>query len=171
MGWTQIIGLGLLWFTSPCAVFPAAALPQPRLPDGLPRLSEDRRVEEDNIREAVFRYRIELEKSKRRVFLSIDGKDPGDDFMARFAALKPPAKKASGAYFKKEPFPGWLLDRSTDKRAVHLSVSSIKGLSEERVEVQGGSYCGGLCADAGVYLLVKKDGRWTVERYKVVVVS
>jgi hypothetical protein len=32
-------------------------------------------------------------------------------------------------------------------------------------------YCGGLCADAGIYQLRKKNGRWVVEEYKVKMVS
>jgi hypothetical protein len=91
--------------------------------------SPGRAVEEDNIREAVFRYRIIGWKSKGPFFLTIDGQDPTDSFMARFASSK------SEAYFKKEPIPGWLRDRSTDEEGISFSVKPIRWLSPDRVEV------------------------------------
>jgi hypothetical protein len=91
--------------------------------------------------------------------------------MARFATSKKTIKKASGSYFKKEPFHGWLRDRATDEKAVSYSVGSISWVSLDRVEVRGGMYCGGLCADWGIYRLKKKDGRWVVESYEVQGVS
>jgi hypothetical protein len=57
--------------------------------------SPDRAVEEHNVREAVFRYRMIGWKSKGPFFLSIDGKDPIDSFMARFASSKMTVKKES----------------------------------------------------------------------------
>src|SRR2546422_823526 len=83
------------------------------------------------------------------IFLTIDDKDPSDAFMARFAVLNSTVKKASGSYFKKEPSPGWLRDRSTDEKAMTFSVGSICWMSLDRVEARGGMYCGGLCADWG----------------------
>src|SRR5208282_4858605 len=145
-----------------------ASIPQPLLS---PRSPVDRPIQEDDIRESVFRYRMDLPKRNCPFFLSIDGKDPNDAFMRRFAALKTPVKKGSGSYFKKEPFPGWLLDRSNNERAISFSVGTISWMSLDRVEVRGGMYCGGLCADAGIYELRKKNGRWVVEEYKVEMVS
>jgi len=71
-------------------------------------------------------------------FLSIDGKDPSDTFMTRFVMLNVPPKKESESYFKKEPFPGWLRDRSTDEKAMMFSVGYIRWKSVHRVEVHGG---------------------------------
>lgn len=132
-----------------------------------PRSPVERSLEEDNIRECIFRYRMDKSKSSGPFFLSINGKDPSDSFMARFASSKKQVKKASQSYFKKDPFPGWIRDRSTDKQGMSFSVSSINWLSSDRVEVRGGMYCGGLCADAGVYRLEKKGARWIVVEYKV----
>jgi hypothetical protein len=133
------------------------------------RSPADRAIQEDNIRESVFRYRIEQVKGNGPFFLSIDGKDPSDAFMARFATLKKKIKKASGSYIKKELLE--LRDRETDEKAISYSVGSISWMSLDRVEVRGGMYCGGLCADGGIYRLTKKDGRWVVESYEVQVVS
>ena len=131
----------------------------------------DRSLQEDDIRESIIRYRMERLKGGGPVFLSIGDKDPSDSFMARFAGSKNKVKKASQSYFKKDPFPGWLRDRSTDEQGISFSVSSINWLSTDRVEARGGMYCGGLCADAGTYRVEKKRGRWVVVDYKVEMVS
>jgi len=68
-------------------------------------------------------------------------------------------KKASQSYFKKEPFPGWLRDRSTDEQGVSFSVGPISWISPDQVGVRGGMYRGGLCADAGNYWLQKQGPR------------
>lgn len=135
------------------------------------RSPADRATQEDDIRESVFRYRIEHFNGKGPLFLSTDGKDPTDAFMARFTLLNKTVKKASGSYFKKKPSPGWLRDRSSDEEAVAFSVGPISWMSTDRVEVRGGMYCGGLCADAGIYRLRNKDGRWVVAEYEVQMVS
>ena len=143
------------------------------VPDSLlaSRSPADRSLEEDDIRESIFRYRMEGWKSSGPIFLSIGDKDPSDSFMVRFASSKNKVKKASQSYYKKDPFPGWLRDRSTDEQGMSLSVSSIIWLSPDRVEARGGMYCGGLCADAGTYRVEKKRGRWVVVDYKVEMVS
>jgi hypothetical protein len=126
--------------------------------------------QEDDIREAVFRYRIN-QRPGGLFFLGIEGKDPGDAFMARFASVDQKVGKISQSYFKLDPPPGWLRDRSTDQQGVLFSVGHIRWLSPHRVEVRGGMYCGGLCADAGVYRLEKKEHGWIVVAYDVEMVS
>jgi hypothetical protein len=79
------------------------SLPIPTL---ILRAPADRSIQEDDIREAVFRYRISSENPNSRVFLMIDGKDPTDTFMTRFAESNPSVKKASGAQLKS----AWLRD-------------------------------------------------------------
>jgi len=135
------------------------------------RRPADRLFQEDNIRESIFRYRINESKSSGPFFLSTNGQDPSASFMARFASPKQTVTKASQSYFKKEPFPGWLRDRSTDGQGISYSVGRISWLSPDQVEVRGGMYCGGLCADGGTYRLEKKQERWVVVEYKVEWVS
>jgi len=137
----------------------------------LSRSPTDRAIEEDDILESIFRYRIEDAKSNGPFFLSINGEDPSETFMARFATSNKIVKKASGSYFKKQPSPGWLRDKSTDKEAIYFSVGSISWKSLDQVEVRGGMYCGGLCADAGIYRLRKKKDRWVVDQHEVQMVS
>ena len=126
----------------------------------------DHAAQENDIWEAVFRYRMELMGSRGPFFLSIDGNDPSDIFMARFAASGTRVKKYSESYFKKDPSPGWLRDRSTDEKAIVLSVRPVTWISDDHAELRGDMYCGGLCADAGIYRLAKKNGRWAVEQYE-----
>jgi hypothetical protein len=135
------------------------------------RTAADRLIQEDDIRESVFRYRIDYPKRNCPVFLSIDAKDPSDAFMRRFAASGRTVKKASESYFKEDPAPGWLRDRSTDEEGVAFSVGPISWQSSDQVEVRGGMYCGGLCADAGIYKLKKKERHWVVVEYKELMVS
>src|SRR5207302_11307254 len=55
----------------------------------------DRAIQEDNIRESVFRYRMDHPHRDGPFFLRISGKDPSDTFMARFANADRKVKKAS----------------------------------------------------------------------------
>jgi hypothetical protein len=138
-----------------------------RWPQSFSRVPADRTIQEEDIRESVFRFRLEHTNGNGPFFLSIDDKDPSDAFIARFATLNKTVKKASGSYFKKEPSPGWLRDRATGEKVMAFWVRPISWMSLDQVEVRGGMYCGGLCADTGIYRLKKKNGRWTVEDYKV----
>jgi hypothetical protein len=126
----------------------------------------DHVAQENDIWEAVFQYRIDSMGSDFPFFLSIDGKDPSDSFMARFASSRAHVKKDSGSYYAKEPSPGSLRDRSTGEKAVSLSAGPVTWISSDRVELRGGMYCGVLCADAGIYSLAKRNGLWTVEQYE-----
>jgi hypothetical protein len=125
---------------------------------------------EDDIREAVFRYRIGQLRAESLIFLSIDGKDPSNTFMARFGKSTGTVKKASQSYVEEHGMPS-LRDRETNQPGMSFSVGAVNWLSPERVEVQGGMYCGGLCADAGKYSLEKRQGLWVVIRYKMEMVS
>lgn len=155
-----VLGLGTMFSAAPMERFLSFL-----------RSPADRAIQEDDIRESVFRYRMDHPQGDGPFFLSIDGKDPSDTFMARFANSDRKVKKASQSYFKKDPPPGWLRDRSTNEQGVSFLVGSISWIAPDRVEVRGGMYCGGLCADAGTYRLEKKRERWVVTEYKVEMVS
>lgn len=134
------------------------------------RAPVDRAAQEDDIRETVFRYRMDRTKADGPFFLRIDGKDPTDTFMERFKNSTKIVKKATESYFKMDPPPGWVRDRSTDLQGMSFSVGSISWLSPLRVEVSGGMHCGALCGDRGTYLLQNKEGHWVVIEYKVQVI-
>src|ERR1700719_4668290 len=65
-----------------------------------PQISAGRIKEENDIREAVFRYRISMTAYKT-IFLGVDGNDPADQFMARFSKSAVSIKKASQALFRR----------------------------------------------------------------------
>jgi hypothetical protein len=131
----------------------------------------DSQLEERDICEAIFRYRIQQRGSKGIFFLSINGRDPTDEFMARFSKSSATIKKGSEAYFAKQPFPGWLLDRATGGHGVRLSVAYVVWVSSDVAVVKGGSYCGGLCTDAGTYRVAKQNKHWVVVQYEIQLIS
>jgi hypothetical protein len=122
----------------------------------------DRTAEEDNIREAIVRDWAGPKGLKRLVFVSIDGHDPSDEFLARFADLRPTlVKKASEQRFDIASHQ-WV-DQSTGERGVSVSVNSIKWLFGDRAEAEVAMRCGSLCGVGGVCEMVKKKSRWTRE--------
>ena len=60
-----------------------------------------------------------------------------------------------------------LRDSATNQAGWELSVGAITWISKSKVYVQGGMYCGGLCADGGSYRVDKKQGRWAVTKYRM----
>jgi hypothetical protein len=114
------------------------------------------------ISETIFRYCIRQHGSTGIFFLSIDGKDPTNEFMERFSGPLL-VKKVSGSHVTD----GWLRDRTTGKRAMLLSLGGVRRLGPNVFEVKGGSYCGARCADGGVYRVAKRNGHWLVEQYDI----
>jgi len=57
---------------------------------------------EDDIREAVFRLRMDRIDKNVPIFLTVDGRDPSDSFIARFSKLNRVVKKASQSYVQQE---------------------------------------------------------------------
>jgi hypothetical protein len=136
----------------------------------IPQAPSERTRQENDIREAIFRYRMSESKFES-IFLAVDGRDPNDNFMKRFTKSTVPVKKASQAGVGKKRWPGYLIDPATDERAIQFSVGSIKWVSDTQVEVRGGMYCGSLCADAGIYRVTKRSDRWEVEKYDMQMIS
>jgi hypothetical protein len=94
----------------------------------------DRTTEEDNIYEAVFQYMIESNNLRGHIYLSREGKDPSDKFMARFSNQNLDVKRFSEA----EQYPSrGSVDPSTGERGVMLSVLSVKWFYWDRVQVTG----------------------------------
>ena len=107
-----------------------------------------------------------------KVFLvSVNGEDPSDEFLKRFRDVPRVIKKASSGYFKKEPFPGWLHEKESDRRAIEFKVGSITWRSDSFVEVGGGYYCGGLCAALYVFRLQLTNGKWAVKEAELKTIS
>ena len=117
---TVLLGLSLL-LVSGCGRAPTKAAPEPDRnkalvraeeqpppkrgdTQGIPRSAAERaawrKAQQNNIREAVFRYQFHSDgggpQSKPNVFfISVEGKDPSDEFLKRFSGNKPPVRKRS----------------------------------------------------------------------------
>lgn len=143
----------------------------------------ERAAQEDEIRAAVLRYqmlrwstqgdRAELEarnESERRLarelnyriyFISINGRDPGNDFVKRFQDLPRQIRKVSQCKRKKR-FLGWVVDKKTKQNGIVFSADSIRWLTPDQVEVDGGYHCGKLCGGGEVFSMQLQDGKWVV---------
>ncbi len=134
------------------------------------------RREEDDIREAVFRYQFEHNASAQpqdaaAYFLSLDphesgflfNEDPTDDVMRRFEGHKPPCKKVSEC--SSHRFEG-VRDRETGEEGLIFTVGNIRWINEDEVEVSGGYYAGSLSASGNIYSVVREGDRWIVKKDK-----
>jgi hypothetical protein len=144
--------------------------------------------DEQNIREVVIRQQMEewikggdkseseaKDKSEKAIakmlnfkifFISIDGKDPSDDFMNKFQDLPRVIKKVSASEISK----AWrlaVIDRSSHQRGIRFSADEIRWLGPDSVEVKGGYHCDGLCG-AGIKFEVRREnGHWLVKASKM----
>jgi|NGEPerStandDraft_6_1074524.scaffolds.fasta_scaffold57598_1 hypothetical protein len=132
----------------------------------------DRDSQIDDIREATFRYQFAKNASGQQAtakvyFLSfivpgkLDGHDPSDDFMKRFAGHNPRVAKASQAKTSKDDV---VRDSKTGEQGLIFSLNAIHWKSDTEVEVSGGYYEASESASSNTYYLVKKSGKWIVER-------
>lgn len=119
----------------------------------------NRSITEDDIREAVFRYQF-LQQTNGVCFLKVNGHDPSDEFMRRFAGQVRPVQKASQG-----DADGSVASKGTRQKGVVFNVGSIRWITWIRgteVEVSG-DYRGG---DSGAawytYSLKSENGSWTV---------
>ncbi len=126
--------------------------------------------EEDDVREAVFRYQFERNSSGQQkragvYCLSIgENADPSDEFIKRFANHSPPVRKISACTVG--PFDG-VVDKLTHKLGLVFRVSSIKWISGYEVEATGGYYEAGLSASGNTFTVSKRLGKWKVTKDKM----
>lgn len=121
--------------------------------------------QEDDIREAVFRYQFDhnasgQQKRAQFYYLAVGKKqaDPTDEFMKRFADHHPPVRKVSE--WKPKGRPGLV-----------FRVSSIKWISDTKVEAEGGYYEGLLSSSGNTYIVVKRQGKWKVVHDRLDIIS
>jgi hypothetical protein len=123
------------------------------------------RQEQDNIREAVFRYEFKHNGAigqALKVYCLSHGDnedDPSDDFIRRFEGHKPRVQKVSKC--DADPFKG-VVDKETHERGVILRATSIAWISATEVKVTGGYYEDGLSASGNTYTVRKINGKWRV---------
>ena len=134
-------------------------------PTGTARLHE-----EDDIREAVFRYQFERNASgqqKRAAVycLSIgENTDPSDEFSKRFVEFEPPVRKISECSVGR--FDG-VVDKRTHKLGLVFRVGKINWISATEVGASGGYYEGGLSSSGNTYSLSKRLFKWRVTEDKM----
>jgi hypothetical protein len=143
---------------------------------------------EEDIREAVLWYQMlgwgsDGDKIERNVandndkaiakrlnasvyFVSVNGKDPTDEFLRRLQDIPRKIKKASEGKQTKS-FPGWVVDKKNKKPGIVFSANEIRWTNENEVEVEGGYHCGGLCAAGDVFTVGRNQGKWRVLRVRM----
>ena len=132
---------------------------------GWPPVSID--TNRDDIAEAVFRHQLFWAKAGA-YYLEIDGGDPSEEFLRRFADLPVRIKAASEA--QRPRWNGGDFDRSyvTDKETgmpgTIFRVESVRRSWKNpcTVAVKGGYYCGVLAASGNTYWVAWLGGQWTV---------
>jgi hypothetical protein len=133
----------------------------------------DKPVDEQDIREAVFRYQFNHNSSGQQqnakvYFLSLNqGRSPGNDLMIRFKGNKPPVRKVSEASVSARG----VVDKKTGRRGLVFRITEIKWLGENDVEVEGGYFESGQSASTNVYKVKRESGRWVVKEDKVLEIS
>jgi hypothetical protein len=125
-----------------------------------------RRGQEEDIREAVFRWQFThheagLAHEAKVFFLAVGekGGDPPEGLLRRFAGHRPPVRKASASRL----VPGnGVVDRQTGERGLRFRITRIRWVSEEEAVVNGDWFEGGLNASGDTFTVRKRDGRWQV---------
>ena len=135
-------------------------------------------TQEDAIREAVFRYQFAhdasgLQKSVKVFFISVDGKDPSAQFLARFRGSKPEVRKQSESRYNPQRRTAIFRteDRKTGELGLIFSVDRIAFDSPSQALVEGGYYSGGLASAEHRYLVVRQKGKWVVKKDEITMIS
>jgi hypothetical protein len=107
--------------------------------------------------EALFRFQFLHNKSAvqqkaKAYFLSIEGKDPANEFLARFKRHQPEVRL--GSAFQ-------------EGEGLKFRIESLTWIDDSTVEARGGYYEGNLSASGNLYRIVRKDGKWIVESDKL----
>ena len=141
-----------------------------------------RSAQEEDIREAVIRYQIgqssrkdpkyvdpDYAKQKGAVhssltvcFISINGRDPSDEFLKRFRDVPMAVKKFSRA---KEHFV--IFDRKTHEEGIILDISGIRWQSDSLVQVDSKLRTCSSCSWGRTYTVRFENGKWVVASSKL----
>ena len=123
--------------------------------------------QEDDIREAVFRYQFDHNGSglQRRAHayclaVRVGEKEtgPSDQFIKRFRPHKPPVRKASACHWEEIQ----VVENRWGKPALIFFVSKINWVSDTEVTVNGGYREGNMSSSGCSYTVRKEDGAWTI---------
>jgi len=146
---------GLIWL-----MIAAQAVPQPRQ-NLMPAVSGDL-----DVYESVVRYQIKSWDLAASTFcIEVDGKDADETLLNRLRPL--PVKAASGC----DRESGRVKDKETKKAAVIFDIEEIRRISDSKVEVEGGYWCGSQCMAEGVYHAVHEGPGWRVTSFDMKIIA
>ncbi len=125
-----------------------------------------RGAQEDDVREAVFRYQFKnIGLNATYHFIAVDDKNPSDAFLKRFKDDDPPVRPISESHVEKKPI-RTVVSKKDGQSGIIFNVGRVKWVSDVKSDVEGSYECGDNCEGAsGTYHAVKQDGHWTVESF------
>jgi hypothetical protein len=123
-----------------------------------------RTAQEDNIREAAFRYLFlhnasGLQQAAQVFCLSVNGRDPADMFMSRFRNEKPRVLRSSDCSKG-----GWngVRDRRTGEEGLLFELTDVYWYSDDEVYVDGSYYSAPLSAAGYSWRVLHERSGWVV---------
>lgn len=122
--------------------------------------------QEDNVREAVFRYQFKsFDLLVAYHFISVNGKNPPAAMLQRFHGDQPQVLPVSESEKIKKPMK-LIQNRSDYKQGALFNQGQIKWISDVKVDVDGGFECGDICDEAtGVYHVSRQENKWVVDSF------
>ena len=126
--------------------------------------SQQKEEFDPGIAESVFRHQIKecAENTSLRVFLlSLQGKDPSDELMKRFAGDSITVKKRSA--LARSETNNEFIEKESGKSAALLSIDKLKLLKDGGAEVEGSCGYADWAARGYKYSLVREEKRWIVK--------
>jgi|CZKC01.1.fsa_nt_gi hypothetical protein len=125
-----------------------------------------RSEQEDNIREAVFRYQFKnFELLVAYRFISVYGKNPSAAMLQRFHGEQPPVLSVSESEKIKKPMK-LIQNRNDYKQGALFNQGQIKWISDTKADIDGNFECGDICDEAsGVYHASRQENKWVVDSF------
>jgi hypothetical protein len=131
--------------------------------------------EEDQIREAVFRYQFEfnasgLGKAANAYYLSVEGdNDPSPLLLDQFEGHLPRVKPVSASEL--EAGTAQVIDRESGLPGLIFWIEEIRWLSDHEVQVEGGYEEASESGSVNIYLLEKTGDRWEVVGTQMLIIK
>jgi hypothetical protein len=142
------------------AVFAAAPAVQKNAPAPA---SSGRAAQEDDIREALFRYQFaSVQLAFEYHFIAIDDKSPSKAFLDRFEGDTPLVRPISEIERVKKPL-RMIENKRDQKPGIIFYQGPVKWISDTKVDIDGRFECGDSCDEkSGTFHLSKQGDRWVV---------
>jgi len=95
-------------------------------------------------------------------FVAVDGKDPDDQFLKRFANIPRIIKKQSESEINKKTRLA-VVDKKTHQFGIIFYADKVHWENDSSVEIDGGYHCDGLCGAGITYVVSRENGKWVVK--------